>query len=178
MPLDFGRSFDDPSRTRVAESSGDGMFFTHYGWAHDLQGKINDFVDQLGAEQLHVGGLGTDVHFLIGLPGAVIGQGSQRGQFGKKMAERSHELFGLLRIMAQRLRHITQDPLRQSVGTNADLKSSRAYPGLIELPTVAYFAEHLRFWYAADLENQLAGFGACNRGDAAHNSISRCSGID
>src|SRR4029453_2288534 len=94
------------------------------------------------------------------------------------MAERSHEPFGLMRIMAQRLHHIPQDPLRHAMGTNADLKSSRAQPRLVELPTVAHLAEHLRFWHAAVLENKLAGYGPGDGRDAAHNSRSRCSGID
>src|SRR5438132_888830 len=61
---------------------------------------------------------------------------------------------------------------------HANLKSSRAQPHLVELPTVAHLTEHLHFWHAAVLENQLARFGPHNNRDAAHNSISRRSRID
>ena len=71
-----------------------------------------------------------------------------------------------------------QDPLRHAMGANADLKSSRAQPRLVELPTIAHLTEHLRFWHAAVLENQLARFGPRDGRDAARNSISRCSRID
>ena len=94
------------------------------------------------------------------------------------MAERYHKLFRFLGIMSQGLSHITQDPLRHAMGANADLKSSRAQPRLVEFPTVAHIAEHLRFWHPAVLENQLARFGPRDRRDAAHNSISRRSRVD
>src|SRR2546427_1113570 len=64
------------------------------------------------------------------------------------------------------------------MGANPDLKSSRAQPRLVELPTVAHFAQHLRFWHPTVLENQLARFGPRDRRDAARNSISRRSRID
>src|SRR6478672_2289652 len=79
MALDFRRSFNDPSRPRVAESPRNAVLFAQRGRASNLQGKIKDLVDQLGAKELDVGRLRTDVHFLIGLPGTVVGQGSQCG---------------------------------------------------------------------------------------------------
>src|SRR5574341_2262248 len=80
--------------------------------------------------------------------------------------------------MPQSVCHGAQHAQRQAVGADADLKAPRAEPRLIERPTVAHFAEHLRFMHAAVFKDQLAGLGPGNRRNAAYDAITGRSGVD
>ena len=94
------------------------------------------------------------------------------------MTDHADILFRFALIMPQDIGNRAQHPLRHAVGADADLKTARAEPGLVQCPAVADFAENLRLVHAAVFKDQFAWFGTGDGRDAADDAITRRAGID